>query len=420
MNFNEIVLKTLDEGALSSRCKYQIGDIVAIRDRTGYFQRQVRKANRIYLNRIGTIDGDRINTGQQVMYSIKFPDGNVVHLPSQFIQGPIKNLKTARKYDNNSMPVGNEDLILSPSAIPLTDWQKKPLVEKKLKAIITTHPFNYIWFDEPKIEVKAGETIFTLAEHPHSTELNVKRTHTTQTLKLSNWNSYSITCISNNFFEQVLMTADIPSRITGMFRTSDLFEDLPRFNASYELASALASTLASTVTELLKRRHEKITLSSDFINYYIERYKAKGLQIFDYYIQSLRNMFTINLKLLETDDTLDGIPLSHLNVFPDKNNTLQGCPKIVDGDFYINTHRPFNLPKIPLTSLLGGPEYVKGNYFVGGELHSLEGVARHIDGKFSNPGGYTHQDYLDFLRVKGLKDVAQDDTSDDEGSIMDL
>ena len=51
MNFNEIVLKTLDESALSSRCKYQIGDIVAIRDRTGYFQRQVRKANRIYLNR---------------------------------------------------------------------------------------------------------------------------------------------------------------------------------------------------------------------------------------------------------------------------------------------------------------------------------------------------------------------------------
>ena len=67
----------------------------------------------------------------------------------------------------------------------------------------------------------------------------------------------------------------------------------------------------------------------------------------------------------EHDDDLD---------ISDQNLTsLEGCPKIIRGDFRCGNNS--------LQSLVGGPERVEGSYYCGRNLlQSLDGIASYIDG----------------------------------------
>jgi len=129
-----------------ARAKFQLGDLVVVRDR-GKFSSYHSKKVIPYINQIGEVVGYKNVPGAYTKFAIKFPDGNIFLIHSNFLHGPFKDLKTAEKYTNPKVVIDPADIKIQQKAAKLTEYQKRDSVEKVLKEFLPK--IGYTLLDKP-------------------------------------------------------------------------------------------------------------------------------------------------------------------------------------------------------------------------------------------------------------------------------
>jgi hypothetical protein len=152
------VFKVDDYIAPPPRAKFNNGNIVVVRDAPGmgYLSYHSKKALP-YLNQVGEVVGYKNVPGAYSKFAIKFGDGAVVPIHSQFIFGPFKDLQVAKKYTDPTVDIDPHDYGFKQAAnnanVP-TDYESKPDIEEAVKQVITNPIIGFKWLDQP-LEVKA-------------------------------------------------------------------------------------------------------------------------------------------------------------------------------------------------------------------------------------------------------------------------
>jgi len=150
---------------ISGRAKFQLGDIVAVRETVGGglgYHRYHPKKYQPYLDQIGEIVGWQSGS-QYTKYAIKMNDGNVILVHSHFVFGPFKDKATAQKYAGKpKKAIDPNDYKTSVGKdIPLASM---PKIEEFMKSFLA--PLGYTWLPTPKVITKGKVTTTVLATKP--------------------------------------------------------------------------------------------------------------------------------------------------------------------------------------------------------------------------------------------------------------
>jgi len=145
---------------MGGRAKFQMGDIVAVRETAGGglgYGRYHPKKNLPYLDQIGEIVGWQSGS-QYTKYAIKMNDGNIILVHSHFIFGPFKDKAAAQKY------VGKPKKAIDPNDLKTyvgadVPFASTPKIEAYMKNFLA--PLGYKWLPTPKVITK-GKTVYTV------------------------------------------------------------------------------------------------------------------------------------------------------------------------------------------------------------------------------------------------------------------
>ena len=341
MDFKQLVNNILTEEALTSRCKFQPGDVVIIR--AAY-----RAATRPFINTIATVENDRQTGNQLVLYKVKVNNGSSHYVSSNRLDGPFKDLETAKKYTDPNITIDSKDLIVRTEV--LSDWQTRPKTENQLKTILTAAPFNFIW-NEPPEEVLYRDndrsfTDYILGYSPLTDNIKVIRRNSKKTKKLAT-DGYLIYLPYSNIFS-CLLNGDhrFDHRYWyGQHTPSDFLRNLQLYTDSFKLLQALDYNLESG---------KPVVFNKNMINHIVDKFPS--LNVFGPKLHHY-NMYRINLNSLEPD-ALSDIEVHDLSVTCNSNGNLIGCPDTVYGDFEVHGE---------LTSLKGCPKHIENDFV----LHSV-------------------------------------------------
>lgn len=148
-----------------NRTKFALGDIALVIISTAGMTYQSKRSAK-YQGKAGVVVGYKAGS-QTVQYAVEFPDGKVEAYISHFLYGPFKDIRTAEKYDKNSIDnINPKDL---KGHNPNTVIQKSDKLEELIKKVFTSDPFNFNWLEQP-IVISDGNNIITiLATLPRST-----------------------------------------------------------------------------------------------------------------------------------------------------------------------------------------------------------------------------------------------------------
>jgi len=144
-----------------ARAKFQLGDLVVVRDR-GKFSSYHSKKVIPYINQIGEVVGYKNVPGAYTKFAIKFPDGNIFLIHSHFLHGPFKDLKTAEKYTDPKVVIDPADIKIQQKATKLTEYQKRDSVENVLKEFLPK--IGYTLLDKPVeiIDERNSQYVYTV------------------------------------------------------------------------------------------------------------------------------------------------------------------------------------------------------------------------------------------------------------------
>jgi hypothetical protein len=157
--FTEAVTPTYSTD-ISGRAKFQLGDIVAVRETAngglGYARYHPKK-NLPYLDQIGEIVGWQSGS-QYTKYAIKMNDGNVILVHSHFVFGPFKDKTVAQKY------VGKPKKAIEPNDLKTyvganVPFASSPKIEAYMKNFLA--PLGYKWLSAPKV-ITEGKIVYTI------------------------------------------------------------------------------------------------------------------------------------------------------------------------------------------------------------------------------------------------------------------
>ena len=143
-----------------SRAKFQLGDLVVVKDDGRWSMYQPKKTIP-YINQVGEVVGYKNVPGAYTKYALKFSDGNTFLIHSHFLHGPFIDLKTAKKYTDPKVTIDIADIKASQKADSLTQYQKRDNVESFLKTFLPK--IGYKLLDKP-IEVisKDSQYVYTV------------------------------------------------------------------------------------------------------------------------------------------------------------------------------------------------------------------------------------------------------------------
>jgi hypothetical protein len=332
MNFKQIVVNILTEEALTSRCKFQPGDIVIIR--AAY-----RAATRRFLHTVATVENDRQTGNQLILYKVKVNNGESHYVSSNRLDGPFKDLEVAQKYIDPNITIDTKDLILRTEV--LSDWQKRPKTENQLKNVLTAAPFHFIW-NEPPVEAQEeawtrGYTDHILGYSPLTDKIRVIRRNSKKTKKLTT-DGYLVCLPDSNIFN--CMISNDHGFYIGQNSPSDFMRNIQQYTESFKLLKALDYNFEQGRYIVFNRNMIK-HIVDEFPSLNIFAPKANHYSVVRVYLDTL------------TPDALSDIEVSDLSVVCNSHGNLVGCPDTVHGDFEVF-----------------------------GKLKSLEGCPKHIENDF--------------------------------------
>jgi hypothetical protein len=150
---------------IAGRAKFQIGDVVAVRETVGGglgYARYHSKKLLPYLDQIGEVVGWQSGS-QYTKYAIKMNDGNVILVHSHFVFGPFKDKATAQKY------AGKPKKAIDPNDYKTSVGKDVPLasmpkIETYMKSFLA--PLGFTWLSTPKVITKGKVITTVLATKP--------------------------------------------------------------------------------------------------------------------------------------------------------------------------------------------------------------------------------------------------------------
>ena len=116
------------------RAKFQTGDFVTIRDQ-GKFQSYHTKRHTPYNNKAGEVVGYFNYPGAFTKYTVKFNDGVILPIHSNFLIGPFKSMAIATEYEDVNKEIVPEDIKFPVKRPALETWETKPAFENAIRSI---------------------------------------------------------------------------------------------------------------------------------------------------------------------------------------------------------------------------------------------------------------------------------------------
>jgi hypothetical protein len=142
---------------IPGRAKFQMGDIVIIRD-DGRFGNYQAKKDLPYVNTVNEVVGYKNVPGGYTKFALKASDGTVRLIHGHFIFGPFKNLTTAQKYTSNPKKQINATDLKTYVGTDVP-FASTPKIEAYMKNFLA--PLGYKWLPTPKI-ITRGKAVYTI------------------------------------------------------------------------------------------------------------------------------------------------------------------------------------------------------------------------------------------------------------------
>lgn len=396
MDFKQLVVDVLTEEALSSKCKFQPGDVVIIRA-------PYRAATRPFVHTIAKVENDRQQGNQIVLYRVKVRDGSSHYVSSSRLDGPFLDTKTAKKYLDPNIVIDPADIINR--SVVLNDWQKRENTEAQLKAVLTAPPFNYEWIEPP---IKSNEPMwgtrvpFILAQSPlKPDDLYLRRYNSGKTKKLSS-EAYMLSVPPENIFSDLLQ---YNSLLDTRFLVSRVEPKVFLKRLEYYKQSMKAMELLNFDIFNPKR----ILINNNMLKHVLEE-----CPLLNFLDGTYKTPIIINLDNV-SGNVFKDCYVKDLHVCCTSAGNLTGCPDTVHGNFAVQGH---------LTSLKGCPKNIEGNFILysvtDDSIHSVDFVSdfpEYIGGMFHCPQlGSEKSQQLEHLlrRKKALQDIS-DEAQNDPG-----
>jgi hypothetical protein len=350
-----------------ARAKFQLGDLVVVRDDGRYLKYHSKKAIP-YINQIGEVVGYKNVPGAYTKFALKFPDGNTLLLHSNFLHGPFKDLKTAEKYTDPKVTINPTDIKVPQKATKLTGYQKRDNVESALKDFLPK--IGYTLLDKP-IEIISNNSQYVYTVFATMDIENCKKDrYTTENIIPGKYACYRENKISSKKLKSAM--AQGFNNIIGISDHSNgfgYFIQAPERNTGQEIDTNTLFTLQTfgipNNTELLKQKK----IINYFVNY---RNKLKEIK---------EGKFSTDLDIVKEFYEVEGDTITG-NVYYNKvklqDPYFYKLYKIV-GDFTLFEIDPQR------KDLSFAPKEVTGDFIFAGEnLTSLNGLPKATDYKFYN------------------------------------
>ena len=415
------------------RAKFQLGDIVIVRD-DGRWKMYQPKKSEPYINQVGEVVGYKNVPGGYTKFALKFSDGNTLLIHSHFLFGPFKDLKTAQKYTNPGLKIAPTDIKQKQGVKVLAEYQKRDNVEIFLKDFLPK--IGYTWLKQP-IEVLSKDskyilTVFAtrdieycqLDKYSHNIAIQGKyscyRVNNAGSKKLKSAMGVTLNGILNEsahsggmgyFIEAPGLNGSNRLTINKMF---ELYEYGIPNNPELLKKDELISYFADVKTKIQQIKSGKFNTDLDLIKLFykvegdtiashgygeveydkvqlkdpnfFKPYKIIGDFRADIDMSNIKDLsflpkeVTGDLRIHDWSNyNLEELNFKNLNGMPPVGEnidvsrlgleSLEGSPKIVNGDFDCSANK--------LTNFIGGPEKVKGDFdFSQNQLTSLAGLPK--------------------------------------------
>ena len=149
----------------TDRTKFSLGDIVLVIPTANWKTYQSKRSSN-YFNKAGTVVGYKNVPGAYSKFAVEFSDGTVEPYHGHFLYGPFIDVKTAEKYDANT--ISNIDVKDIKGVDLGQEMQKSLQTENVIKNFFCDDPFNFKWLDTPIELSDSSSTITILALLPKS------------------------------------------------------------------------------------------------------------------------------------------------------------------------------------------------------------------------------------------------------------
>ena len=149
----------------TDRTKFSLGDIVLVIPTANWKTYQSKRSSN-YFNKAGTVVGYKNVPGAYSKFAVEFSDGTVEPYHGHFLYGPFIDVKTAEKYDANT--ISNIDVKDIKGVDLGQEMQKNLQTENVIKNFFCDDPFNFKWLDTPIELSDSSSTITILALLPKS------------------------------------------------------------------------------------------------------------------------------------------------------------------------------------------------------------------------------------------------------------
>lgn len=327
------------------RAKFKTGEFVTVRD-GGKFKSYHTKRHLPYNNKAGEIVGYFNYPGAFTKYTVKFNDGTILPIHSNFLIGPFKTAAIAREYEDVTKEIVPED-ILQPGGRPvLEQWETNERFEKEAKALLTQEPYNFQWHDT-SIEIlkEYGNVTFELARRGNYI---LKRENKINNRKLTTgvYGGYILTLppdyckgiVENSYIDNILVRKNARAQDEIYYRPKDLKHlQAPDTKNRYKINFELQQTEGMNNEILLK-------LLSPYLEETGDGYKLL--------VHSLKP-FTYDPSVLKNCSVLDNITVVGdafaWFAYGTPNPTLVRSPKEIDGNFSCNIS-PVNFRGMPIVT----------------------------------------------------------------------
>lgn len=385
------------------KAPYQLGDYAVVRPKIKYFTMQPKRSH-AFIGQVGKVIGYKNVPGSYSKYLFEFDNGSKeAYMPSG-VRGPFPSKEIASKYVDENTKIDVNDLRKKQLKIQRETWQIDKKLEQKLKDLLTSKPFNFVWNDElTKVDNEdTGTAKFLLGYHPDYKDLlQVVRYNRIDSKNLAK-SGYGVILPRNvvagylgaatneqQILHEILQTYT-PKK--GTWHSEQLFKpdtkhDFKSFVMNYD------------------RIKEQKPLTKEGILFDFKNHaKGPNTYEFGYWI-------TINLDRLEDLSTFEEATMSSCSIHVKKGTTpstpdpLKGSPKKVMGYFSVSAPADYGiLTNFVLGSLKGGPEFVENQYEVAGniQLKSLDGVAEIIGREFKS-ATFDHKDYQEYIKFSKVR-----------------
>jgi hypothetical protein len=176
------------------RAKFKEGQFVTVRD-FGKFKSYHTKRHLPYANKTGVIVGYYNYPGAYTKYTIKFEDGTVLPIHSQFILGPFRTKEIAKTHEDPTKEIVASDIQFPENRPAFQEWQVNDKIESIAREHLTQGPYNFRWHETP-IAIEDPENTatvtFILAEHRKGYNLTRENNKLTKRLTGGAYGGYKL------------------------------------------------------------------------------------------------------------------------------------------------------------------------------------------------------------------------------------